>query len=285
MATIFPFTPRFASINGQRMAYLDEGRGPVVVLVHGNPTWSFFYRHLVSLLCPNHRVIAPDHIGCGNSDKPREYSYLLEDHINNLESLLTSLGVETCSLVVHDWGGAIGFGYAVRHPERIRSLTVMNTAAFRSRRIPWRIRICRLPVLGPLLVRGFNGFARAAIFMAVRRKMAPDVAEGFLAPYDSWRNRIAIQRFVEDIPLTPSHPSYQCLAAIEGGLAGLGRIPMQIIWGGRDFCFTRHFYDEWRRRFPDAETLYLEEAGHYLLEDAFPEVGAAITAFLGRIHG
>ncbi len=265
------------------MAYLDEGCGLPVVMVHGNPSWSYLYRNLVASLRDRYRCIAPDHLGCGFSDKPQAYPYRLVNHIDNLERLLESLQVERCILVVHDWGGAIGLGWAGRHPERVAGVVVLNTAAFRSPRIPLRIAVCRWPLLGPLLVRGLNGFARAATVMAVTRPMRPDIAQGFLAPYDSWRNRIALLRFVQDIPMAPRHPSWPTLVAVEQGLERLGDCPMLLCWGGGDFCFNDHFYEEWRRRFPRAEAHYIKAANHYVLEDGFAEIRPLLVSFLQRL--
>ncbi len=250
-------------------------------MVHGNPTWSYYYRHLISLLAKTHRVIALDHLGCGLSDKPQDYPYQLRNHIDNLEALLRGLQISFYSLIVHDWGGAIGLGAAGRNPDAVERLVILNTAAFRSQRIPWRIRLCRWPLIGALLVRGLNGFAGPAIFMAVTRRLRPEVAKAYLAPYDSWRNRVAVYGFVRDIPLAPAHPSYATLQEVEEGLSGLAtrNIPILICWGGRDFCFDDHFYQEWRTRFPLAERHYFKEAGHYVLEDALPEIRPLLVNF------
>ncbi|MBU0729383.1 MAG: alpha/beta fold hydrolase [Proteobacteria bacterium] len=277
---LYPFNPKQISIHGHSLSYIDEGEGSAVVMLHGNPTWSFYYRNLALFLKSSHRVIVPDHMGCGLSDKPQDYPYTLKTHIDNLEFLLNELNLERITLVVHDWGGAIGMGYAVRHPEHIDKLVVLNTAAFRSTHIPFRISICRWPVIGPLIVRGLNGFALPAVSMAVTRKMAPDVAAGYLAPYESWSNRIAILRFVQDIPLSSSHPSWDTLVEVEQGLVKLKDKPMLILWGGRDFCFTRHFYEEWLKRFPKAVSHFFDDAGHYVLEDAADLILPEINKFL-----
>jgi pimeloyl-ACP methyl ester carboxylesterase len=275
----YPFNPKTISIDGHTLSYLDEGEGSPVVMLHGNPTWSFYYRNLVNLLRSSHRVIVPDHMGCGLSDKPQDYPYLLETHIDNVEKLLAELSIDKFSLVVHDWGGAIGMGLATRNSDRVDSCVVMNTAAFCSQRIPLRISICRVPVLGDILVRGFNGFAKGAVRMAVSKTMKPEVAQGYLEPYNSWANRIALLRFVQDIPLSPKDKSWSTLVAIDKSLAQLKNTPMLILWGGKDFCFTRHFYDEWLQRFPDAKSHFFPEAGHYVLEDAFDSLAPLITTF------
>lgn len=277
----YPFSSKYCHVKGGRLHYIDEGSGPVIVMVHGNPTWSYYYRHLIGLLSSNFRVIAIDHMGCGLSDKPQDYDYSLAQHITNLESLMTNLKVGDFSLIVHDWGGAIGFGVATKQIKNVKKIVVLNTAAFRSTRIPLRINICRLPVVGEIIVRLFNGFAWPATFMAVTKNMRPHVAKAYLAPYDSWANRIAVHRFVKDIPLDRLHPSYKSLKTIEEKLIQIRdqRIPMLILWGGKDFCFNDAFYKEWGVRFPDAEKHYFSDGGHYILEDKKDEIGEIVETF------
>lgn len=282
----YPFSPQSFDLDGHRLSYIDEGEGRAIVMLHGNPSWSYYYRNLVALLQDSYRVIVPDHMGCGYSDKPQDYPYCLATHILNLKRLLDGLGVDKFSLVMHDWGGAIGMGLAVQEPERIETLVVSNTAAFRSKMIPWRIKICRTPMLGDILVRGLNVFAGAAPYMAVVKTLESEVARAYLAPYDSWRNRIAVLRFVQDIPLSEKDASWQKIIEIEKGLEMLKDRPMKILWGGRDFCFTGRFYQEWCRRFPRAEHHYFPKAGHWLLEDAFAEVSPLLSDFFARnLHG
>ncbi|MCW5213443.1 alpha/beta fold hydrolase [Desulfobulbus sp. TB] len=277
----YPFTPKtFQLADGHQLSYLDEGDGPTVVMAHGNPSWSYLYRNLVTALKADYRCLVPDHLGCGFSDKPQDYPYRLQNHIDNFTALLDSQGVERCVLVVHDWGGAIGMGWAGQYPERVAGLVVLNTAAFHSNLIPQRIAVCRWPLLGSLLVRGLNGFALPATVMAVNRQMKPEIRAGFLAPYDSWANRVAVHRFVQDIPLQSSHPSWETLSRVEESLGQLEDKPMLICWGGKDFCFHDKFYTEWQQRFPKAKSHYFAEAGHYVLEDALPEVLKLLQSFL-----
>lgn len=277
----YPFASHFLDLQEGRLHYIDEGSGPVIVMVHGNPTWSYYFRHLISLLQKNHRVIALDHMGCGLSDKPQNYPYRLGQHIQNLESLLDHLQIYRFSLVLHDWGGAIGMGCATNRVQQVEKIVVMNTAAFRSSRIPLRIQLCRLPVIGEIIVRMFNGFAWPAQFMAVTNKMAADVARAYLEPYNNWNNRVAIARFVQDIPLRPGHKSYDTLVRIEKNLQSLrdSGIPMAIVWGGRDFCFNDSFFKQWKERFPKASTHYFPDGGHYILEDKFSEIGPLLRSF------
>lgn len=283
LRALYPFEPRsFITASGARMSYVDEGEGDeAVLMLHGNPTWSFYYRELVLATVPHLRCVVPDHVGMGLSDKPQDHPYTLESRIADIEALVASLGLKKVHLVVHDWGGAIGFGFAVRHPDLIGRITVLNTAAFRSPHLPARIALCKTPGIGPLIVRGANGFAGTAVRMAMaRRRLSPDERRGLLWPYDSWANRVAVSAFVRDIPMQANHPTWVTLGKVEAGLGWFSSHPALIVWGGRDFCFNDHFYAEWRRRLPRAETMYLPDAGHYVLADANTEVVPRIARFL-----
>jgi len=284
LAREYPFAPKSCTTpGGARLSYLDEGpRGDeAVLMLHGNPTWSFYYRHLVRALMPTMRCIVPDHIGMGLSEKPENYDYTLGTRIADVSALVASLGLKRVHLVVHDWGGAIGFGFAARHPALIGRLTILNTAAFASSRIPARIALCKAPLIGPLLVRGLNGFAWPATWMSMhRRSLTGAEKAGFLFPYNSWAARVAVSAFVRDIPLDATHPSWATLATVERGLAQFRDRPALVMWGGRDFCFNDSFLARWRELFPQAETHRLADAGHYVLEDARDEVVPRIAAFL-----
>jgi haloalkane dehalogenase len=280
---IYPFEPRFARIGVHNMHYVDEGSGPqVALMVHGNPTWSFYYRNLVMALKKDFRAVAPDHIGCGLSDKPQDYPYTLETHINNLETLAVSLNLDNISLIVHDWGAAIGMGFAVRHPSRIKKIVVLNSAAFSMRQIPWRIAMAKIPVLGPFLSRRMNMFCRFAQTMTVEKPMPPNIAAGYMLPYQSYEDRVAVQRFVEDIPLGPEHPSYETLLQVEHGLWMFREIPACVCWGMRDWCFTPAFMEKWLLFLPQATVNVYPAAGHYVLEDGGEEIISDIRRFLLR---
>jgi cis-3-alkyl-4-acyloxetan-2-one decarboxylase len=286
---LYPFTSCFAEVNGLRMHYVDEGRGEPIVMVHGNPTWSFYFRKLIGGLSREYRAIAPDHIGCGLSARPgpSEYGFRLRNRVDDLEALLDRLDVDrNITLVLHDWGGMIGMALALRHPERIARLVLLNTAAFRKPKgkpLPLALRLVRsVPFLAAPAVLGLNLFARGAARTAPARGMRPDARKGLLAPYNSWRNRLATLRFVQDIPLSPKNPGYAILEQVDRGLAQFNSRPMLICWGERDFVFDRDYLTEWCRRFPFAEVHRFPEAGHYVLEDVPDRVLELTAAFLKR---
>jgi haloalkane dehalogenase len=273
---------------GLRMFYVLEGTlGDPVVFVHGNPTWSYFFRSLIADLRDSHVCIAPDHIGCGLSDKPpdSEYDYTLKDRIDDLDRLLRHLvPAGPVNLVVHDWGGMIGMGWAVRYPERVKRLVILNTAAFMQREgkpLPWQIWVVRDTFLGPLLVQGLNAFSRGLVTFCAKKTLPREVREMYLAPYDSWSHRLAVLKFVQDIPQKPGDTSYALAKEIEAGLEQFRDTPALICWGMRDFVFDADFLADWQRRLPKAEVHRFEDAHHLVLEDAGERIVPLVRRFLG----
>lgn len=284
----YPFTSRWFRLPSARadrvhLHYIDEGPrdAPVIVFLHGNPTWSFYWRKLVVALRGRYRCIAIDHLGCGLSDRPQQWSYTLERRIADAQALLEELRVTRFSLVVHDWGGAIGMGLATRMPDSVEKIVVTNTAAFRSRDIPPSIACLRIPVFGRVAVLGFNAFAQAATVRAVERRLSPAARAGLLAPYSNAHDRLCTLTFVEDIPMAPSHVSWATLTGIEERLALLKKKPMMILWGDRDFCFTPKFRARWQELFPGAEVHAFADVGHYVNEDAPERVVPLVERFFG----
>jgi haloalkane dehalogenase len=283
---LYPFASQWNDVDGLRMHYLDEGEGEPVVAVHGNPTWSFYYRELARAFRNDYRVVVPDHIGCGLSDKPSDerYAYTLANRVDDFGRLMDELDLDRINLVVHDWGGMIGMAWAVRNAERIRRLVILNTAAFhlpKSKPFPWQLWVVRDTPIGPLMVRGLNLFARGATRMAcTRKRLSKEVRDAYCAPYDGWNDRIATLRFVQDIPLKPGEPGYDLVSDTAGRLDVFRDRPVLICWGDRDFVFDHHFLAEWKAIYPDAEVHRFADCGHYILEDAADEIIPLITTFL-----
>jgi len=289
LGSLFPFQSRYMNIQGHQLHYIDEGSGSPIVMLHGNPTWSFYYRHLIKDFSAEYRTIAPDHIGCGFSDKPAlsEYPYTLEHRVSDLDVFLSSLRLQKkITLVVHDWGGMIGMAWAVDHPERIERIVILNTAAFLppdGKQLPLRLRFVRnVPLLSKPMVLGLNLFARSALYMAVSKPLSKNVKRCLTAPYDSWSSRIATYQFVRDIPLLASDNSYGIVRKTSENLHRLAHLPVLICWGRHDFVFDLDYFDEWRQRFPNAQAHVLEEAGHYILEDAPEKVAMLMDAFFNQ---
>ncbi len=285
---LFPFTPKSFQRDHVRLSFLDEGAGEPVVMVHGNPTWSFYFRNLVLALRDTHRCIVPDHIGCGLSDKPpiALYDYSLKSRIDDLEALLEHFGVrENITLVVQDWGGMIGMGYAARHPERIKRIVASNTGAFhlpKSKPFPWSLRMGRNTRLGAWLILKKNAFCRlAAEWNVARKPLPPDVCAMYMMPYDSPENRIAVLKFVQTIPLSPADPGYDIVSEVEASLVKFRAVPTLLLWGLKDYVFDKHFLREWQRHLPHAVSHVWPDCSHYLFEDASEEAIAKVKEFLG----
>lgn len=289
MNPLYPFAPHAFDRNGHNLSYLDEGTGEPVVMVHGNPTWSFYFRNLVLALRDNFRCVVPDHIGCGLSDKPpaTQYDYALKSRVDDLDALLDSLDIrENVTLVVQDWGGMIGMAYAARHPGRVKRIVASNTGAFRlpaSKKLPRTLWLGRNTRLGAWLILKRNAFCRAAAKWCVTRtKLPPDVRAMYLAPYDTPEHRVAVLKFVQTIPLKPTDAGYDIVSDTELSLAKFAAVPTLLLWGLKDFVFDRHFLAEWKKHFPHAEAHEFPDCGHYLFEDARDEVIAHVRDFLAR---
>lgn len=283
----YPFESNFLQMGPLKYHYLDEGQGEPVVMLHGNPSWSFYYRNLTTELRSNYRVVVPDHMGCGLSDKPADslYSFTLKQRVDDLESLLDHLDIKSkITLVVHDWGGMIGMAFATRYPERIARLVFLNTAAFhlpKNKPFPLALRVCRETQFGAFLVQGFNIFARGAAVVGCKRNpMKSELRKAYCSPYDNWQHRIATLRFVQDIPLQPDDPGYDLITEVQDGLHRFAKLPICICWGEKDFVFDLDFLAEWQRHFPQAAVHAFADCGHYILEDAKQEVIPIISKFL-----
>lgn len=295
----YPFTPQRIEVRpGIAMSYLDEGTrdGEVLVMLHGNPSWSYYWRHLVlGLRDPAagkaYRCIVPDHVGMGLSDKPDDaadasprYDYTLQSRVDDLDTLLDTLGITgPVTLVVHDWGGMVGFGWALSHMPRVRRLVILNTAAFplpQARPMPWQLSMGRDSRLGGWLIRRFNLFARGAAWLGTERRLPAAVRRAYIAPYAGWRNAISTLRFMQDIPLRQSDRAWPLVSEAGQRLHEFANRPAFIGWGLRDFVFDRHFLDTFRRALPNAQVHAFEDAGHYVLEDRHEVLVPAIRAFL-----
>lgn len=287
----FPYRRRVLRIPGQpgdlEYAYVEEGEGPPVVLVHGNPSWSYYFRPLIAALpAAGFRALAPDHIGMGRSAKPDRtaYSFTLASRVADFGRWMD----EVCpagpvSLVVHDWGGAVALAWAVERPQRVARLVLLNTAAFplpAGKGLPLALRAARLPFLGPAAVRYGNAFAIGAALLGVRHRMPSAVRRGYLAPYDRPAHRVAVLDFVRDIPVRPSDPAYPILRRTEERLPALGGVPTLICWGMRDFVLDRDILARWEGILPAATVHRFADAGHYVLEDAADRIVPLVLQFL-----
>ena len=286
---IYPFESRFMNINGHDLHYIDKGEGKPVIMVHGNPTWSFYYRHLIQTLSQNFRAIALDHIGCGFSDKPnaKTYNYTLESRVKDLDTLIDNLNInEKINLILHDWGGMIGLAWAVDHIDKIDKIIITNTSGFflpKKKKLPfllWLVKYIRFFAVPAVL--GLNIFAKGALYLGCETKLPQKVKKGLIEPYNSWKNRIATLKFVQDIPISKKDQSYAIVDHVDQHLKRLDESSLMFLWGAKDFVFDLEFLNEFKARFPQATTHVFHDAGHYLFEDKPEETAHMIEAFLNK---
>jgi len=276
----YPFPSRFVTVGGHRMHYVDEGSGPVVVCLHGNPTWGFLFRNLVAGLRNEFRVIVPDHLGCGMSDRPRDALFRAADRIGHLEEFLDRLGVGRFSLVMHDWGGPLGTGLAVRRPASVGRLVYFNTTLAETDLLPAMIRRAASPVIGRVLTQHTARFVSLLTSLGASRPLPEEVRQAYHRPYRTAESRRAIWGFVRDIPLSRSHPTAALMDDLVLRLPALADKPVRLVWGMKDPCFHAEILDRVAMRFPDADVVRIADASHLVLEDAASESTAAVHDFL-----
>ena len=290
---LWPYEPRWFDTRDGRMHYVDEGprAGRPVVLVHGNPTWGFLYRNFIGpLTAAGYRAIVPDHLGFGRSDKPADPQlYRIPRHVERLDALLESLELEDSVVVPQDWGGPIGLAWAVAHPERVSGLFILNTYAHGPRgkiKLPLPLRLFRAPGLGELLVKDMHLFVRGFLFrvgVVHHERLTPQVRRAYLSPHPTRASRTSILVFPREIPASGSGPVAELTGALERGLEAHFRSkPVAIVWAMRDPAFTPAMLDQlWMRTFPEARVTRIEDAGHYLQEDAHERIVPELLRLLG----
>jgi cis-3-alkyl-4-acyloxetan-2-one decarboxylase len=288
----YPWTPKRHVVDdiGSRMAYLEEGdphSDQAIVLLHGNPTWSFLWRAVIRELAPQHRIIAPDHIGFGVSDKPRDPSYhTLERHIRNLTALLRHLGPEKVTLVAHDWGGPIGLGWAIRNTQLLKGLVLTNTWAMRPDKafhIPAWYRLLRSPGMGEIMIQKHNVAVDRLLRFAYADSLHArnEILDAYRAPFPFPDDRVAILRLARLVPMRPGDESYEELGQIEAGLAKL-QVPTRIVWGAHDHVYPQAVATRLAQLLPNAQPpRIIPDTGHLLPEEAPGEIVEAIRSTQG----
>ena len=281
----FNFAPHYHTINGFEMHFVDEGRGEPIVLIHGDPTWGYLYRTFIPILSQHRRCIVPDHMGMGKSGTPRDpYPYRLRHHVANLEALLLHLDLHQMTLVLHDWGGPVGLGFATRHPDRIKRLVLMNTWAC----APWpggpfpRLLELIRSERGEKFVLEKNGYLEPALVGTTHRpeNLTKTVLDAYRAPFPTPESRLALLCWSRDIPVHETDPSYLEMKRIEEALVRFIGTPILLVWGMRDPVLPESVLRTWQRTYPQATTAEIEDASHFLQEDAPERIGLCIEKLL-----
>jgi haloalkane dehalogenase len=275
----YPFTSRYLEVPAGRLHYVDAGNGPPVVMIHGNPTWSFLYRHLIKQLQKTHRCVAMDHIGFGLSDKPTEWSYLPGEHAANLTALIEKLELKEITLVVQDWGGPIGLSYAVARPDNIAGIVILNTWAWPVNRDPYYIAFSSLVggPIGRMLIRRYNLFARVIMPKAFgdRDRLSAAAHEHYLRPLATPKDRTGCAIFPREIT-----GSTAWLDQLWSGVQKLKDTPVLIVWGMKDIAFREKELNRWESAFPRARSVRFDSVGHFVQEEAPEELTKAVVPFL-----
>lgn len=274
--TLFPFASRFVAVGGHTIHYIDEGAGPTLLLLHGNPTWSFLYRHLVARLAPHFRCVALDYPGFGLSRAAPGYGYTPREHSGVVEGFVDALDLRDLRLMVHDWGGPIGLGFAGRRPERIQELILGNAFAWPARRSRGLTTFSRLvgSRLGRSLITRHNALARWLIPAGTNRTLTAAELAAYLGPFPTPASRRPIWIFARQIRGSEAY-----LAEVEAGLARLADTPALLVWGDADGAFRAPDRDRFARLFPDHRVVDLRGAKHFIQENAPEAIAAAILAW------
>ena len=273
---LFPFTSRFFSVGKHRLHYVDEGQGPVLLLMHACPLWAFSFREVIRTFSSDYRVIALDQMGFGLSDKPADFDYRLEMHADHLEMFVHSLGLTDITLIMHGRGSTIGMAYAVRNPDNIRAFVTLNAMGFTGFFLPWRLQVCRIPWLGAKIVLGLDLLTREF------RRYPEAVRDAYSLPFPDRASKISLVRFIEDIPCVPEDDSAQSMLEVETSLWMLREKPASIIWAEKDWLYTKRSFRAWTKYFPEAEVHMIENAGRYIQEDAPDELISLLRDFLEK---
>jgi len=278
----FPFKPRFKKINGFNMHYVDEGNGEPIVCLHGMPTWAYLYREFITKLSGKYRLVVPDHMGFGKSDVPEDKPYRMAQHVDNLSKLLLALDLKDINLVVHDWGGPIGFGFAVDHPERIKRLVILNTSIGVTREGThlWYSDIEKNGVYDAFFSNMKENAAKL-FSMAVfnQDRITPTMLKAYTAPFPDASYCKGTLAFPQDIPVGFSHPSAPAMLHVRDNLGKLAGKPKIAIWGMQDIVFPPQFIDRWKKFYPDIKVHEVANASHFLQEDAPAEIITIIKDF------
>jgi haloalkane dehalogenase len=276
----YPFGPHWLDLDGLRMHYVDEGDGDPVLLLHGNPTWSFLYRKAIPPLAAAHRVVAPDYLGFGRSDKPLERdAYTYERHVASIARLVEELDLRDLTIVVQDWGGPIGMRVALDHADRVRGLVVMNTGVGggRAPSDTWlRFRE---------VVRELGGAVEISrlVQSGSATELSDDVLRGYDAPFPTPESKVGVQMFVEHVPTEPEHPNTPSLLAVRDEISRW-RKPTLVLFGDSDPIFAPRVAESIAALIPGAGPAELVAgAGHFLQEDRGEEVGERIASWLATV--
>ncbi|TFG00619.1 MAG: alpha/beta fold hydrolase [Promethearchaeota archaeon] len=277
----FPFKPHFKKINGFKMHYVDEGKGAPIICLHGMPTWSYLYRNFIRDLSNANRVIAPDHMGFGKSDIPLNKEYRMHEHIDNLKEFLLKLDLWDITLVLQDWGGPIGLGFAVDFPNRIKRLIIMNTSVgiLRDDKKPWYAKLEEKGIYRQFIMN-IEAIIKAGMYH--KNRVTETMIEAYTAPFPKRNYYIGALAWPKDIPVGKKHPSAKGMIDIRKNLKKLSNKKKILIWGLKDSIFPERVINSWHKIYPNIPTFKIKDASHFLQEDAPEKIISIIKEFVSN---
>ncbi len=277
----FPYIPHYQEINDFQMHYVDEGAGEPIVMFHGMPTWSYLYRNFIESLSKNNRVVVPDQMGFGKSDVPQDKPYRLEQHLDNTIKLLVGLDLHDITLVVQDWGGPIGIGFGVHHPERIKRMVIMNTSigVMKEGSKPWYQPLVEKGIYESV-ISNIGDLVKSGIY---NKNMVNGIMlKAYNAPFPDKESLIGAFAWPKDIPVGDSHPSAAIMKKIRNNLDVLKDKQKILIWGMKDPIFPIKTISWWEKSYPGIKKFEIENASHFLQEDAPQEIIHIIQNFIAE---
>lgn len=263
----YPFESHYVKLPTGKMHYVDEGKGDPIVMVHGNPGWSFEFRNVIKEMSKTHRCIAPDHIGFGLSDKPFEWDYLPKNHAKNFEIFMDSLNLENITLIVNDWGGPIGLSYALKYPEKIKKLVILNTWMWSVENDPYYQKFSKIMggSFGKFMIKNFNIFGKMVVKKAVgdKKKLKKKIHKHYYKHLERKKDRRGCYTFPKEII-----GSSKWLEGLWQQREKINSIPTTIIWGMKDIAFREQELNYWIENWNNPKVIKLQEIGHFPQEEA-----------------
>jgi pimeloyl-ACP methyl ester carboxylesterase len=261
----YPFIANYFDINGQKLHYIDEGKGETILFVHGTPSWSFDYRNAIKKLKENYRCVAIDHIGFGLSDKPEEYDYSTQNHSKTLEKFVLEKRLDNITLVVHDFGGPIGLNFAIQHPEKIKRLVVLNSWLWSSKTDPDFIKLSKIlksPLL-PFLYRYLNFSPKFILPKSFGdHKISKQLLKQYTKPFADKTQRNGALAFAKSLL-----NDQDWFEELWNKRQSISNKPTLFIWGMKDPIIKPHYLDKFHRGFTNSATVKLETSGHFPQEE------------------
>lgn len=278
----YPFTSNYLELEMGRMHYVDEGEGPVLLMVHGNPSWSFLYRKMIEGLSDSYRCVAMDHIGFGLSDKPYDWTYLPQAHAENLEQLIKHLGLKDITLVVQDWGGPIGLSYAVENPENVKGLIIMNTWMWSVKGDKHYERFSGFMggPMGRFLIRRFNFFVKGVMKKATgdKSKLTKPIHDHYKRPLGSPKERKGCWVFPKQII-----GASEWLDTLWNQRDNIATKPALLLWGEKDIAFRQKELNRWKELFVDPTVHTFAETGHFVQEEQGENLVPLVDTFMSTM--